>query len=102
MSVTDKIGNEIKIGSYINYTSVGTIGEVLDIKTDENGSWVLVAIDELTKLWYNTQYVELTDKKYVKTIKNDKNDEELSVEDIKSQIRSSVSADMSEDAVGGG
>ena len=33
MSVTDKIGNEIEVGSYIIYSSVGTIGEVLDIKT---------------------------------------------------------------------
>ena len=49
MSVTDKIGNEIEVGSYIIYSSVGTIGEVLDIKTDENGSWVLIAVDELTK-----------------------------------------------------
>lgn len=102
MSVTDKIGNKIEIGSYINYTNVGTIGEVLDIKTDENGSWVLIAVDELTKLWYNTQYVELTDKKYVKINKDDEGDRELSVEDIKSQLERSVSGDMSGDAVGGG
>ena len=30
MSVTDKIGNEIEVGSYIIYSNVGTIGEVLD------------------------------------------------------------------------
>ncbi|RAP52569.1 MAG: hypothetical protein BZ138_02715 [Methanosphaera sp. rholeuAM270] len=102
MSVTDKIGNELEIGSYINYTNVGTIGEILDIKTDENGSWVLIAVDELTKLWYNTEYVELTDKKYVKTVSNDKDGGELSVEDIKDKIKASVSGEMSGDAVGGG
>ncbi len=102
MSVTDKIGNEIEVGSYIIYSSVGTIGEVLDIKTDEKGSWVLIAVDELTKLWYNTEYIELTDKKYVKTSSNDKDDKDLSVEDIKEHLRHTVASEMSSDAVGGG
>lgn len=102
MSVKDKKGNEIEIGSYIIYTSVGTIGEVLDIKTEENESWVLIAVDELTKLWYNTEFVELTDKKYVKINEDKKGDGELSVEEIKSQLERSVSGDMSGDAVGGG
>lgn len=98
----DKIGNEIEVGSYIIYTSVGTIGEVLDIKTDEKGDWVLIAVDELTRLWYNTKYVELTDKKYVKIRDDDKDKEELSVDDIKEQLKRSISSEMSSDAVGGG
>ncbi len=102
MSVKDKIGNDIEVGSYIIYSSVGTIGEVLDIKTDETGSWVLIAVDELTKLWYNTQYIELTDKKYVKTSNSNKDDEDLSVDDIKSQLNQTISSEMSSDAVGGG
>lgn len=102
MSVTDKIGNELNVGSYIIYSSVGTIGEVLDIKTDEKGSWVLIAVDELTKLWYNTDFVELTDEKYVKIRKTDDDKEELSVEDIKEKIKRSVTSEMSSDAVGGG
>ena len=57
MTITDKMGNEITVGSYIIYSNVGTIGEVLDMKTDEKGSWVLIAVDELTKLWYNTENV---------------------------------------------
>ena len=36
MSVTDKIGNEIEVGSFIIYSNVGTIGKVLDIQTDES------------------------------------------------------------------
>ena len=79
-----------------------TSGKATIIKTDENGSWVLIAIDELTKLWYNTEYVELTDEKYVKTTKNSDDNEELSVDDIKEQIKRSVTSEMSSDAVGGG
>ncbi len=103
MSVTDKLGNEIEIGSYIIYSNVGTIGEVLDIKTDEKGSWVLITIDELSKLWYNTDYVEVTDKKYVKSINKDEDkNKELSVDEIKERIGLKVSSEMGEGAVGGG
>ncbi|OED30878.1 DUF2098 family protein [Methanosphaera sp. WGK6] len=101
MVVTDKVGREITKGSYIIYTSIGTIGEVIDIKTDEHGSWVLISIDELTKLWYNTNYVELTDEKYMKRRNND-SDKEKSVEDIKEEINGVISSEMSDDGVGGG
>lgn len=103
MSVTDKLGREIEIGSYIIYTNVGTIGEVLDIRTDENGSWVQIAKNELTKLWYNTDYVEVTDEKYVKkSNSNNDDDKELSADEIKEKIKQEISAEMGEGAVGGG
>lgn len=101
MTFTDKRGNKIELGSYIIYTNTGTIGEVLDMKTDDDGSWVLIQVDELTRLWYNTQYIELTDKKYSRKIKEEK-DKELSVDDIKKQIDEHISAELGDDAVGGG
>ena len=102
MTITDKLGNEIKVGSYIIYSNTATIGEVLETKTDENGSWALIRVDELNKLWYNTDYVEVTDQKYAKTVKDDKDDKELTAEDIKEQLKNTVSSEMSGDAVGGG
>ena len=103
MSVTDKLGREIEVGSYIIYTNVGTMGEVLDTRTDETGSWVQIAIDELTKLWYNTEYVEVTDEKYVRKTKSEEDkDKELSAEDLKEQLKQTMSAEMGDDAVGGG
>ena len=101
MTFTDKRGNKIELGSYIIYANTGTIGEVLDKKTDDDGSWVLIQVDELTRLWYNTQYIELTDKKYSRKIKEEK-DKELSVDDIKKQIDEHISAELGDDAVGGG
>ena len=71
------------------------------MKTDDDGSWVLIQVDELTRLWYNTQYIELTDKKYSRKIKEEK-DKELSVDDIKKQIDEHISAELGDDAVGGG
>lgn len=98
MSIQDKHGREISIGSYVIYTRIGTVGEVLDIKEDENASWVLIQYDELTKLWYNTLNIELTDKKYLKS----NNNKESSVENIHEKINNSLGSEMSEDAVGGG
>ena len=71
------------------------------MKTDDDGSWVLIQVDELSRLWYNTQYIELTDKKYSRKIKEEK-DKELSVDDIKKQIDEHISAELGDDAVGGG
>lgn len=101
MTILDKRGNEINKGSYIIYTNTGTIGEVLDIKTDDDGSWVLIQVDELTRLWYNTQYIEITDEKYVRTFKEE-DDKELSVEEIKQRINEQISSEMKDDGIGGG
>lgn len=101
MTILDKRGNEINKGSYIIYTNTGTTGEVLDIKTDDDGSWVLIQVDELTRLWYNTQYIETTDEKYVKTFKKE-DDKKLSVEDIKQHINEHISSEMKDDGIGGG
>ncbi|MCD7782042.1 MAG: DUF2098 domain-containing protein [Methanosphaera sp.] len=100
--ITDKLGREISIGSYIVYPSVGTIGEVLDMKTDDEGiSWVLIQVDDLTKLWYNTQYVELTE--HEKVNKSSSEDEsKLSVEELKEKVNNHISAEMQDDGVGGG
>lgn len=100
MSVEDKHGQKIDVGSYVIYTRVGTTGEVLDTKVDENGSWVLVRYDDLTKLWYNTENIELTDEKYVKTTDNDNKD--MTVEDIHDKINRTLGSEMSGDAIGGG
>ncbi|RAP50733.1 MAG: hypothetical protein BZ133_04780 [Methanosphaera sp. SHI613] len=100
MSVVDKHGRDIEVGSYVIYTRVGTVGEVMDTKTDKDGSWVLVQYDDLTKLWYNTRNIEITDKKYYKDTTNEP--KEITMEDIKKQVNKKVSSEMSGHAVGGG
>lgn len=100
MSVLDKHGKEIDEGSYVIYTRIGTTGKVLDTKTDEGGSWVLIQYDDLTKLWYNTKNIELTDKKYVK--ENNDESKEVTVEDLHEQINQTLGSEMKDDAVGGG
>lgn len=102
MSVKDKHGVEIEEGSYIIYTNVGTIGKVIDTKVDDEASWVLIEIDEINRLWYNTRYVEVTDEKYAKTVNHDDAEKELNSEEIKNELNRKVSSEMGGDAVGGG
>ncbi len=105
MTIKDKLGREIKVGSYIIYPTVGTIGEVLDTKTDDNGeSWVLISVDELTKLWYNTKYVELTDKAYMRNTNprdSDEKEEEMSFEDIEEEVNTKIDFEMGDERAEG-
>ncbi len=101
MSVKDKLGREITIGTYIIYPTTGTIGEVLDIKTEDGASWVLLQYDELTRLWYNTQYVEVTDKSYAKIKDSSDNDKDKEI-DLKEHLKEELKVEMGDDAVGGG
>lgn len=102
MSIKDKHGNEIDKGSYIIYTKTGTIGEVLDTKIDETGSWALMKRGELSRLWYKSNVIELTDEKHATDLKEERNKEQ-SVQDIKDKMDRVKNAKMSmDDAVGGG
>ncbi|MBO7719740.1 MAG: DUF2098 family protein, partial [Methanosphaera sp.] len=55
---------------------------------------------DLTKLWYNTRNIELTDKKYYKDTSIEP--KEITMDDIKKQVNKKVSSEMSGHAVGGG
>lgn len=52
-------GKEISIGAHVRYSGTGSAGEVLDIRSDEEGVWAKV---DTTQLWYNSRYLELMDE----------------------------------------
>jgi hypothetical protein len=57
---------QIMVGAHVRYSGTGSAGEVLDIRTDDEGVWAKV---DTTKLWYNTRYLELLDKEeYLKLL----------------------------------
>lgn len=56
MEVSDANGNHILKGSHVRYTGTGSAGEVLDVKTDEKGTWAKI---DTTDLWYNSEFLEL-------------------------------------------
>ncbi|MCI5867662.1 MAG: DUF2098 domain-containing protein [Methanosphaera sp.] len=102
MVLKDKQGREIDVGTYIIYPSTGTIGEVLDIKNEDGADWVLIEVDELTRLWYNVDFIEVTDKSNKKQKVQSKDD--LSNEEkLQDQLSRRFDTDLNTDGgVGGG
>ena len=52
---SDARDKEISIDDYVRYVDTGTIGKVLDIKTEDEIDWVLL---DKTNLWYKSKLVE--------------------------------------------
>jgi hypothetical protein len=57
----------IIIGSHARYTGTGSAGEIIDIKTDEEGIWAKI---DTTELWYNSQFLEVIDENEYQRIKH--------------------------------
>ena len=56
MEVADARGKNILKGSHVRYTGTGSAGEVLDVKSDDEGTWAKI---DTTDLWYNSEFLEL-------------------------------------------
>jgi hypothetical protein len=66
VKAANKQNKEIFIGSHVRYSGTGSAGEVLGLKSDENGIWVKV---DTTQLWYNSRYLELMDEEEYNRLK---------------------------------
>jgi hypothetical protein len=72
MEVSDARGKNIMKGSHVRYTGTGSAGEVLDVKSNGEGSWARI---DTTDLWYNSQYLEVIEKQQFEKIKLKKTQE---------------------------
>ena len=93
---------ELTLDSYVRYVDTGTIGKVLDVKTQDGADWVKI---DKTELWYRSNLVELLDDKDIKksTLYDDRDNQDLDVEAMKE--KASALEDMQMDssvAEGGG
>ena len=100
--VFDARGLEIAIDSHVRYVDTGTIGKVVDLKTQDGIEWVKL---DKTELWYRSNLVELLDDKDIKksTLYDDRDNQDLDVEAMKE--KASALEDMQMDssvAEGGG
>lgn len=66
MEVADARGKNILKGSHVRYTGTGSAGEVLDIKSDDEGTWAKI---DTTDLWYNGEFLELINQREYQRIK---------------------------------
>lgn len=81
MVVLDARDQEINIDYYVRYLNTGTIGQVIEIKIENNDEgWVRI---DKTGLWYSSDLIEVLDRKDLKiTKKTDKNNN-IDIEAIK-------------------
>ncbi len=75
----DARDKEISIEDFVRYVDTGTIGQVIEIKTEDETDWVLI---DKTELWYKAKLVEILDEKDIK-VKFTPSGREFDVEEFK-------------------
>lgn len=90
---------EIVLDSHVRYVDTGTIGKVIDIKTNNDIDWIKL---DKTNLWYRSNLVELLDEKDLKKRFNDNSDDELDIEKLKEKATSLENMEMDSSVAEGG
>ena len=95
---SDARDKEIAIDDFVRYVDTGTIGKVLDIKTEDEIDWVLI---DKTDLWYKSKLVEVLDEKDVK-VKFTPSGREIDVEELKEKAAELENMQMDSSVAEGG
>ena len=95
---SDARDKEISIDDHVRYLDTGTIGKVLDIKTEDEIDWVLI---DKTNLWYKSKLVEVLDEKDVK-VKFTPTGRELDVEELKEKASKLENIEIDSNVAEGG
>jgi hypothetical protein len=96
--VVDARDLEITLDSHVRYVDTGTVGKVLDVKTENDMGWVKL---DKTELWYRSNRVELLDEKDIKKSRWD-DDNDIDIEDLKEKALDFESLELAADACNGG
>ncbi|MBE6495499.1 MAG: DUF2098 domain-containing protein [Methanobrevibacter thaueri] len=96
--VVDARDLEITLDSHVRYVDTGTIGKVLDMKTENEKGWVKL---DKTELWYLASRVELLDEKDIKESRWGENNE-VDIEDLKEKALDFNDLELATDAGNGG
>ena len=80
--VLDARDLEIPLDAYVRYVDTGTIGKVVDERTQDGVEWVKI---DKTNMWYRAKLVELLDDKDIKksTYYDNENDDDIDIEEMK-------------------
>ena len=99
--VLDARDIEIPLNSHVRYVDTGTIGMVVDAKTQDGVDWVKI---DKTNLWYRAKLVELLDEKDIKksTYYDKENDGEVDIESIKEKATAFEDMEMDSSVAEGG
>ena len=96
--VVDARNNEVVIDAYVRYVDTGTVGKVIDIKT-EDGSWLKL---DKTNLWYLANKVELLNKNDLKDENHLYDNKDIDIEAIKNSENAFNDVEISSSAGNGG
>ena len=89
---------EISIDDYVRYVDTGTVGKVLDTKTEDEIGWVLI---DKTNLWYKSKLVEILDEKDI-NVKNTPTGRDIDIEDLKEKAAKLENMEMDSSVAEGG
>ncbi len=59
IKATDMAGNPLHIGNFVEYVNTGTKGNVIEIISDDEGTWALI---DKTDLYYRTEILKIVNK----------------------------------------
>ena len=96
--VVDARDLEITPDSHVRYVDTGTVGKVLDLKTENGKDWVKL---DKTELWYLANRVELLDEKDIKK-RTWGEDNEVDIEELKEKGMEFKEIELASDAGNGG
>ena len=99
--VLDARDVEIPLDSYVRYVDTGTVGKVLEFKTESGYDWVKI---DKTNMWYRSDLVELLDEKDIKksSFFDDDGDKEVDIEAMKEKAASLENMQMDSSVAEGG
>ncbi len=92
---------EIPLGSYVRYVDTGTIGKVVDEKTQDDIDWVKI---DKTNMWYRAKLVELLDEKDIKksAYYDREDDNDVDVDELKEKAMNFEDMELSSHVAEGG
>ena len=99
--VLDARDIEIPLNSHVRYVDTGTIGMVVDAKTQDGVDWVKI---DKTNLWYRAKLVELLDEKDIKksAYYDREDDNEVDVDELKEKAMNFEDMELSSHVAEGG
>ena len=98
--VLDARGKEIALDAHVRYVDTGTIGKVVEVKTENDIEWVRI---DKTDLWYKSKLVGLLDEKDIKKGFNDKDDnDEIDIESLKEKALDLENIELDSNVAEGG
>lgn len=99
MVVLDARDKPINIGFHVRYVNTGTIGEVIELKLEDDIGWVRL---DKTGLWYVSNLLEVLDEKDLKQKRKFGEDKEVDIDAIKDSAMDFENMELSSNVAEGG